>query len=152
MTVLTVTIVVPRSPFQYLRESRRGWIAGGVAAGRGSADGGWAPGAGCERGTVGDACWDVPMARGSWVDQMSEMSLSGRDSIPQEGGRNARVRRAVRISSLVAQEVCLCVCVCVFVSMNAFYYTSSNTFLDDDCLTISHIFKKMVNLFVTLMG
>ncbi|KAM6900491.1 voltage-gated inwardly rectifying potassium channel KCNH2 [Xenentodon cancila] len=36
---------------------------------------------------------------------MSEMSLSGRDSLPQEGGRNARVRRAVRISSLVAQEV-----------------------------------------------
>uniref|UniRef100_A0A671YKE8 Potassium voltage-gated channel subfamily H member 2 n=1 Tax=Sparus aurata TaxID=8175 RepID=A0A671YKE8_SPAAU len=47
----------------------------------------------------------VPLGRGSWVDQMSEMSLSGRDSLPQEGGRNARVRRAVRISSLVAQEV-----------------------------------------------
>ncbi|TWW70524.1 hypothetical protein D4764_17G0000060 [Takifugu flavidus] len=46
--------------------------------------------------------WDV--ARGSWGDHMSEMSLSGRDSIPQEGGRNARVRRAVRISSIVAQE------------------------------------------------
>uniref|UniRef100_A0A3Q3ABV8 Potassium voltage-gated channel subfamily H member 2 n=1 Tax=Kryptolebias marmoratus TaxID=37003 RepID=A0A3Q3ABV8_KRYMA len=36
---------------------------------------------------------------------MSEMSLSGRDSLPQEGARNARVRRAVRISSLVAHEV-----------------------------------------------
>ncbi|KAG7526910.1 potassium voltage-gated channel subfamily H member 2-like [Solea senegalensis] len=45
------------------------------------------------------------MGRGSWAEQMSEMSLSGRDSLPQEGGRNARVRRAVRISSLVAQEV-----------------------------------------------
>ncbi|KAL7887062.1 hypothetical protein AOLI_G00047830 [Acnodon oligacanthus] len=41
-------------------------------------------------------------------EMMSEMSLSGRDSIPQEGtagGRNARMKRAVRISSIVAQEV-----------------------------------------------
>lgn len=39
---------------------------------------------------------------------MSEMSLSGRDSIGQEGAqssRNGRVKRAVRISSIVAQEV-----------------------------------------------
>ncbi|KAI5106524.1 potassium voltage-gated channel subfamily H member 2 [Silurus meridionalis] len=39
---------------------------------------------------------------------MSEMSLSGRDSIGQEGAqgsRNSRVKRAVRISSIVAQEV-----------------------------------------------
>uniref|UniRef100_A0A3B3B570 Potassium voltage-gated channel subfamily H member 2 n=1 Tax=Oryzias melastigma TaxID=30732 RepID=A0A3B3B570_ORYME len=56
---------------------------------------------------MGEARWDVaePVGRGSWADQMSEMSLSGRDSLPTEGGRNARVRRAVRISSLVAQEV-----------------------------------------------
>ncbi|KAJ8406962.1 hypothetical protein AAFF_G00292380 [Aldrovandia affinis] len=38
------------------------------------------------------------------------MSLSGRDSIPQEGAlanserRNTRVKRAVRLSSIVAQE------------------------------------------------
>lgn len=110
--------VVPPSPFASLRESRRGWgAAGRVAAGQGSADGGWTPGASCRGGTVGYACWDVSMTMGSWVDQMSEMSLSGRDSIPQEGGRNARVRRAVRISSIVAQEVGLCVCVCASVSV-----------------------------------
>lgn len=80
--------------------------ADGVAAGRGSTDGERAQGASWGEGTGGDAQWDLSMGRGSWVDQMSEMSLSGqRDSIPQEGGRNARVRRAVRISSLVAQEV-----------------------------------------------
>lgn len=44
-----------------------------------------------------------------------EMSLSGRDSLPQEGApgsgerRNTRVKRAVRISSIVAQEVSLTV-------------------------------------------
>ncbi|KAG7488696.1 hypothetical protein MATL_G00036450 [Megalops atlanticus] len=43
------------------------------------------------------------------------MSLSGRDSIPQEGApannerRNTRVKRAVRISSIVAQEVSVAV-------------------------------------------
>lgn len=45
---------------------------------------------------------------GGSEQMMSEMSFSGRDSIPQEGApgsRNARVRRAVRISSIVAQEV-----------------------------------------------
>lgn len=39
---------------------------------------------------------------------MSELSLSGRDSIGQDGApssRNGRVKRAVRISSIVAQEV-----------------------------------------------
>lgn len=36
---------------------------------------------------------------------MSEMSLSGRDSIGQEGAQSSRVKRAVRISSIVAQEV-----------------------------------------------
>lgn len=46
--------------------------------------------------------------RGSFAAWGSEMSLSGRDSIPQEGAagaRNSRVKRAVRISSIVAQEV-----------------------------------------------
>lgn len=66
---------------------------------------------GAAGGASSDARWDIPipLGRGSWADQMSEMSLSGRDSLPQEGGRNARVRRAVRISSLVAQEVSNCV-------------------------------------------
>ncbi len=58
-------------------------------------------------------CWrrmggTMPAARGGSEQMMSEMSFSGRDSIPQEGApgsRNARVRRAVRISSIVAQEV-----------------------------------------------
>lgn len=47
---------------------------------------------------------------GGSEQMMSEMSFSGRDSIPQEGvpgSRNARMRRAVRISSIVAQEVSL---------------------------------------------
>ena len=121
VTVPTVTVVAPASPVASLRESRRVRTAGGVAAGRGSADGGWAPGA----GTAGDARWDAPMARGSWVDQMSEMSLSGRDSIPQDGGRNARVRRAVRISSLVAQEVRWCARTCVCVCRNMKYVTKT---------------------------
>lgn len=102
MTVPTVPIVVPPSPFPSLGESGGGRTADGVA-GRGSADGGRARGG--SWGGARDARWEVPVGRGSWADQMSEMSLSGRDSLPQEGGRNARVRRAVRISSLVAQEV-----------------------------------------------
>lgn len=134
VTVPPVPIVVPPSPFSSLRESRRGRTAGGVAAGRGSADGGWAPGASCGGGTVGDACWDVPMARGSWVDQMSEMSLSGRDSIPQEGGRNARVRRAVRISSLVAQEVRVCVCVCVYACVWVCVFVRASFILNNICI------------------
>lgn len=122
VTVPTVPTVVPPSPFPSLGGSEGGRTADGVA-GRGSADGGRARGA--SWGGTGDARWDVPvpLGRGSWVDQMSEMSLSGRDSLPQEGGRNARVRRAVRISSLVAQEVsgrAVCVfgseCVCIWFS------------------------------------
>lgn len=71
----------------------------------GGTDGGRARGA--SWGGTGGARWDaaLPMSRRSWVGQMSEMSLSGRESLPQEGGRNGRVRRAVRISSIVAQEV-----------------------------------------------
>ncbi|KAL1006351.1 hypothetical protein UPYG_G00071230 [Umbra pygmaea] len=60
-------------------------------------------------GGEGDGPRGSLAARGSWTtDHMSEMSLSGRDSIPQDGAvgsRNARVKRAVRISSIVAQEV-----------------------------------------------
>lgn len=54
-----------------------------------------------------DARYDARCSGGS-EQMMSEMSFSGRDSIPQDGApgsRNARVRRAVRISSIVAQEV-----------------------------------------------
>ena len=123
MTVPTVPTVVPPSPFPSLEGSGGGRTADGVA-GRGSADGGRVRGG--SWGGTGDVWRDVPRTagRGSWADQMSEMSLSGRDSLPQEGGKNARVRRAVRISSLVAQEVseravdwcvsvCACVCLCV---------------------------------------
>lgn len=71
-----------------------------MAAARG-ADGG--------RGGGGDGPRGSFAARGSkTTDHMSEMSLSGGDSIPQEGAagaRNARVKRAVRLSSIVAQEV-----------------------------------------------
>lgn len=114
MTVPTVPVVVPPSPFPSLGEIGGRRTADGVA-GRGSADGGRARGG--SWGGMGEARWDMPMpvGRGSWAEQMSERSLSGRDSLPQEGGRNARVRRAVRISSLVAQEVsegAVCVCVC----------------------------------------
>lgn len=104
MTVPTVPVVVPPSPFPSLG-GRGGDRTADVVAGRGSVDGGRVRGG--SWGGMGEARWDVaePVGRGSWADQMSEMSLSGRDSLPQEGGRNARVRRAVRISSLVAQEV-----------------------------------------------
>lgn len=104
VTVPAVPIVVPPSPFPSLGESGGGRTADGVA-GRGSVDGGRARGG--SWGGMGEARRDVavPVGRNSWADQMSELSLSGRDSLPQEGGRNARVRRAVRISSLVAQEV-----------------------------------------------
>ncbi|KAJ8010543.1 hypothetical protein DPEC_G00076180 [Dallia pectoralis] len=74
--------------------------ADGVAAGQGS-DGSLGG-----HGGRGDEPRGSFAARGSWTtDHMSEMSLSGRDSIPQDGSRNARVKRAVRISSIVAQEV-----------------------------------------------
>lgn len=119
-----VAIVVPQSPFPSLIESRRGKTAGRVAAGRGNADGGWAPEADCGGETAGDAQRDVPVAWESLVDQKSETLLSGRDSIPQEGSRNARVQRVVRITSLVAQEVRVCVCA----SMNALYSQSKSTF------------------------
>ncbi|KAI9527313.1 hypothetical protein NQZ68_031450 [Dissostichus eleginoides] len=104
VTVPTVPTVVPPSPFPSLGESGGGRTADGVA-GRGGADGGRARWG--SWGGTGNARWDVPVppGRGSWVDQMSDMSLSGRDSLTQDGGRNARVRRAVRISSIVAQEV-----------------------------------------------
>lgn len=58
-------------------------------------------------GQARDGRHDARCSGGS-EQMMSEMSFSGRDSIPQEGApgsRNARVRRAVRISSIVAQEV-----------------------------------------------
>lgn len=58
-------------------------------------------------GQARDGRRDARCSGGS-EQMMSEMSFSGRDSIPQEGApgsRNARVRRAVRISSIVAQEV-----------------------------------------------
>ena len=95
-------------------------------AGRGSLDGGGGGraregsmgGAGGGDGGWGDtaAVWgDTAAGRGSWAEQVSEMSMSGRDSLPQEGGRTGRVRRAVRISSIVAQEVRVCVCVCLCV-------------------------------------
>lgn len=85
-------------------ESEVGNIADGVAR-LGSVDGSLEQGDSW-RG-MGETRRDVAvsMGRGSWADQMSEMSLSGRDSLSQDGARSARVRRAVRISSLVAQEV-----------------------------------------------
>jgi len=112
LTVPTVPTVVPPSPLPSLGESGGERTADGVA-GRASVDGGRARGG--SWGGMGEARRDVPVpaGRGSWADQISEMSLSGRDSLPQEGGRNARVRRAVRISSLVAQEVSGEQCVCV---------------------------------------
>lgn len=104
MTLSEVPAVVTPASLLPPGESRVGSTADGVA-GLGSVDGSRARGG--SWGGMGESWRDVAVSvgRGSWADQMSEMSLSGRDSLPQEGGRNARVRRAVRISSLVAQEV-----------------------------------------------
>lgn len=78
-------------------------VAGGSRGSRGSIG---ARGGGRDAPSDGGRC-----SYGS-EQMMSEMSFSGRDSIPQDAAalgagerRNTRVKRAVRISSIVAQEV-----------------------------------------------